>query len=206
MAGDVRPAHREAHIGEIAERRALADRPLGAAVGLRAADTAGREAGCQRPLHQPLGKLGRVHAFRVARNHRAAAAVERPHTSRRKSMQQQQWAVSREGVLANVALVVGAAALTAVAAQISFGTPVPTTLQTLAVFATSAVLGARRAVAAQLLYLATGAVGAPVFANGRGGVDIVAQANPLHASGGFLWGFVLAAFVVGFAADRFGHG
>jgi len=120
--------------------------------------------------------------------------------------QEQQWAVSRESVLANVGLIVGAAAITAAAAQISFGTPVPTTLQTLAVFATSAVLGARRAVAAQLLYLATGAAGAPVFADGRGGVDIVSQANPLHASGGFLWGFVLAAFVVGFASDRFGHG
>jgi biotin transport system substrate-specific component len=60
-------------------------------------------------------------------------------------------------------------------------------------------------VAAQLLYLATGAAGAPVFANGKGGVDIIATANPLHASGGFLWGFVLASFVVGLAADRLGH-
>ena len=120
-------------------------------------------------------------------------------------MQQQPWAVTRDSAAAHAGLVVGAAAVTAVAAQVSFGTPVPTTLQTLAVFATSAVLGARRAVAAQLLYLGVGAAGAPVFADGRGGADIVTQANPLHASGGFLWGFVLAAFVVGLTADRFGH-
>src|SRR4051812_49154255 len=123
------------------------------------------------------------------------------HTSRRMSMhQEQQWAVSRESVLANVGLVVGAAAITAVAAQISFGAPVPTTLQTLAVFATSAVLGARRAVAAQLLYLATGAAGAPVFADGRGGADIVTQANPLHARGGAPRGVPPAAVLLRAAA------
>jgi biotin transport system substrate-specific component len=120
-------------------------------------------------------------------------------------MQQRSWELTRESAIASAGLIVGAAALTAVSAQISFGTPVPTTLQTLAVFSTAAVLGARRAVAAQLLYLATGAAGAPVFANGKGGVDIIATANPLHASGGFLWGFVLASFVVGLAADRLGH-
>jgi biotin transport system substrate-specific component len=120
-------------------------------------------------------------------------------------MQQRIGEVTREGAVTSAALIVGAAALTAVAAQISFGTPVPTTLQTLAVFSTAAALGARRAVAAQLLYLAAGAAGAPVFANGDSGVDWVMRADPLHPSGGFLWGFVLAAFVVGFAADHAGN-
>ena len=112
---------------------------------------------------------------------------------------------TRESAVASAVMIVDAAALTAVAAQISFGTPVPTTLQTFAVFSTSAVLGARRAVAAQLLYLAAGAAGLPVFATGHSGVDWITRADVFHASGGFLWGFVLAAFVVGFAADRFGN-
>jgi biotin transport system substrate-specific component len=110
----------------------------------------------------------------------------------------------RDSVLLTTSLIVGAAALTAVAAQISFGYPVPTTLQTFAVFSTAAVLGARRAVAAQLLYLAGGAVGLPVFAEGRSGVDFLLTANLAHASGGYLWGFVLAAGVIGLVADRYG--
>ncbi|MDX6494758.1 MAG: biotin transport system substrate-specific component [Gaiellales bacterium] len=119
-------------------------------------------------------------------------------------MQHGTLAASRDNILANVGLIAGAATLTAACAQVSFGTPVPTTLQTLAVFATATVLGARRAVAAQLLYLTVGAVGAPVFADGKGGADILTTANPLHTSGGYLWGFLLAAAVVGYASDRFG--
>ena len=73
-------------------------------------------------------------------------------------------------------------------------------------FSTSAVLGARRAVAAQLLYLAAGAAGRTVFADGKGGTDIITTANPLHATGGYLYGFVMAAFMIGLVGDRLGRG
>ncbi len=84
-------------------------------------------------------------------------------------MQQRSASFTRESALTDVGLIAGAAALTAVCAQISFGYPVPTTLQTFAVFASAALLGARRAVAGQLLYLGVGAVGLPVFADGQRG-------------------------------------
>jgi biotin transport system substrate-specific component len=109
------------------------------------------------------------------------------------------------GLARSALLVVAAAAITAIAAQISFGYPVPTTLQTFAVFSTAAVLGARLGVAAQLLYMAAGAVGLPVFADGKGGIDYVTTADPLHASGGYLYGFVLGALIVGAVCDRYGR-
>jgi biotin transport system substrate-specific component len=120
-------------------------------------------------------------------------------------MQGRSATLTRESAIANATLIVGAAAVTAVCAQISFGYPIPTTLQTFAVFSTAALLGARRAVAAQLLYLGVGAVGLPVFADGHSGVSWLTSADPLHLSGGFLWGFVLGAAVVGFATDLFGR-
>jgi len=113
---------------------------------------------------------------------------------------------TREHSLARDALlVVAAAGITAIAAQISFGYPVPTTMQTFAVFGTAAVLGARLGVAAQLLYLAAGAIGLPVFADGLGGIDRLTTADPLHASGGYLYGFVLGALIVGLVCDWFGR-
>jgi biotin transport system substrate-specific component len=112
---------------------------------------------------------------------------------------------TRDGALSTAALIVGAAAVTALSAQISYGDPVPSTLQTFAVFATAVLLGARRAIAAQLLYLSAGAAGLPVFAEGHSGVTWLTTADPAHASGGFLWGFVLAAAIVGAASDLFGR-
>jgi biotin transport system substrate-specific component len=100
--------------------------------------------------------------------------------------------------------VVGAATLTAACAQVSFGYPVPTTLQTLAVLGSAAFLGARRGAAGQLLYLGAGATGMPVFAQGHGGLDWLMQADLSHASGGYLWGYPLAALAVGWICDRYG--
>lgn len=76
-------------------------------------------------------------------------------------------------------------------------TPVPITLQPFAVFLIGAALGARRAALAMLAYLVEGAAGLPFFAGGAGGV-----AHLLGPSGGYLLGFVPAALVIGFLAER----
>lgn len=75
--------------------------------------------------------------------------------------------------------------------------PVPMTLQTLAVLAVGAGLGARLGAASVLLYLAEGAVGLPVFHNGTSGPVVL-----LGPTGGYLLGFVLAAALVGWFAER----
>lgn len=74
---------------------------------------------------------------------------------------------------------------------------VPLTLQTLGVLLAGAVLGARKGALAVALYLAVGAIGVPVFAGGASG--IAAFVGP---TGGFLLGFVLAAWLVGFLTER----
>jgi biotin transport system substrate-specific component len=99
----------------------------------------------------------------------------------------------------DAALIIAAAALTAVCAQISFylpGNPVPVTGQTFAVLLSGAALGANRGAAAMLLYILVGMVGMPVFADGKHGVDIVTG-----ATGGYLIGFLAAGWVVGRLAE-----
>jgi biotin transport system substrate-specific component len=75
--------------------------------------------------------------------------------------------------------------------------PVPTTLQTLAIFTIAAAYGRNLAVATLLAYMAEGAVGLPVFTNG-GGLAYFATS----ATTGYLIGFVIAAGITGWAADR----
>lgn len=89
-------------------------------------------------------------------------------------------------------LVLGGSLLIAIAAQISVPMwPVPMTLQVLAILVVGLSFGAR------LAYLAEGAMGLPVFANG--GAGLAYMAGP---TAGFLVGFVLMAWVAGLAADR----
>jgi biotin transport system substrate-specific component len=61
-----------------------------------------------------------------------------------------------------------------------------------------AALGPVRGGISLLLYLAEGAAGLPVFAEGGG----VARLLLPSVTGGYLWGFVVAAFVVGALAER----
>lgn len=103
----------------------------------------------------------------------------------------------------DIGLVVLASLLVAASAQLTVHLRfVPITMQTLVVLLVGATLGSVRGGAAIGLYLAEGAAGLPFFAEGKGGVDYLILRDPLHASGGYLWGFLLAAILVGFLAER----
>ena len=88
------------------------------------------------------------------------------------------------------------AALVAAAAQISVplpGTPVPVTLQPLAVLVVGGLLGAPLGAASLLLYLALGAAGLPVFTP----FGVPGLGRLLGPTGGYLLAYPLAAFAVG---------
>lgn len=98
----------------------------------------------------------------------------------------------------DAALVVAGAALVALLAQVEVPLwPVPITGQTLGVIVVGAALGAWRGAAALTTYLFAGLAGLPVFAGFTGTVAAVAK-----PSFGFIVGFVFAAFVAGWFAQR----
>ncbi|MEO6463854.1 MAG: biotin transporter BioY [Candidatus Eisenbacteria bacterium] len=102
--------------------------------------------------------------------------------------------------LFDVAMIVAGSAVVGLAAQFEVRlpfTPVPMTAQPFAVLLVGALLGARRGALAMLTYLGEGVLGLPVFAGGAAGV-----APLLGPSGGYLVGFVPAAFVTGALAER----
>lgn len=97
-------------------------------------------------------------------------------------------------------LVVAGALLTALASQVRIPlgfTPVPINLATFAVVLTGGALGARRGAMSMALYLVLGVVGLPCFAGGNGGWSYATG-----STAGYLLGYLVAAVVVGLAADR----
>ena len=91
--------------------------------------------------------------------------------------------------------------LTAVAAQISIPVkPVPFTLQTLMVGLAGAFLGSKKGAYSQLLYLALGVAGLPVFAPTPDGY--FGAAALFGPTGGYLLAFPFAAFAAGYLVER----
>ena len=100
--------------------------------------------------------------------------------------------------LQQLSLAVAGSLFIAIAAQVSVPMfPVPMTLQTLAILIVGLTFGARLGAATLALYLAEGAIGLPVFANGQGTL-----AYMMGPTGGFLLGFVGMAWLAGLAAER----
>jgi biotin transport system substrate-specific component len=109
-------------------------------------------------------------------------------------------ALPSQTALSQGLLVVGGAAFVAVMAQARVGlpfTPVPVTGQTFAVLTTGALLGSRLGALSLLTYWVAGLLGMPVFSGWAGG-----WATAGGPTGGYLLGFVAAAFVVGWFAER----
>lgn len=106
----------------------------------------------------------------------------------------------RLALLYDLGMIVAGSAVVGLAAQLEVRlpfTPVPMTGQPFAVLLVGALLGARRGALAIVTYLVEGVLGLPVFAGGAAGA-----AKILGPSGGYLLGFVPAAFVTGFLAER----
>ncbi|MCS3759364.1 biotin transport system substrate-specific component [Bradyrhizobium centrosematis] len=102
------------------------------------------------------------------------------------------------GAVRAVVLVVLGTALMALSAKVSLPLPyVPMTLQTLVVLMIGAAYGWRLGSATMIAYLAEGALGAPVFAGPVGGI-----APLVGPTAGYLFGFIAAAFVTGWLAER----
>lgn len=102
--------------------------------------------------------------------------------------------------LVSVLLVVSAAALTALAAQVRIQlpfTPVPITGQTFAVLLTGAALGWKLGASGQIVYILAGIAGAPVFTDASSGIEVIQG-----ATGGYILGFVVAAALVGWMAEH----
>ncbi|WP_168627256.1 biotin transporter BioY [Cryobacterium sp. BB307] len=102
------------------------------------------------------------------------------------------------GLVMDLVLISAGAALTSIFAQLSVPLwPVPITGQTLAVLLVGSALGAVRGALSMVLYMALGIAGLPVFSDSTSG--FAAVAGP---TGGYIVGFIFAAALTGWIAQR----
>lgn len=100
-----------------------------------------------------------------------------------------------------LALALAFAALTGLCAQVRLylpWTPVPVTMQTFAVFLSAIVLGRNWGGISQTIYVTFGIAGIPWFAGFKGGLAILSG-----PTAGYLFGFIISAFFVGYLVDRY---
>ena len=98
-------------------------------------------------------------------------------------------------------LAVSFACITGILAQVRFylpGSPVPLTAQTFAVLLSAVILGKWWGGISQSIYLGVGLVGVPWFAGMNGGL-----AYFMGPTGGYLIGFIIAAFFLGYCIDSY---
>ena len=84
--------------------------------------------------------------------------------------------------------------------RIPLPTPVPFTLQTFGVAVTGALLGGYLGAIALIIYTLLGAIGLPVFSGMTGGIQVL-----VGPTGGFIFGFIIAAFVIGLCINHFAY-
>ena len=105
---------------------------------------------------------------------------------------------AKQSALAELALILLGSLVVAASAQISIHLDlVPITGQTFGVLLVGMALGARRGALALVAYLAEGVSGLPVFAEAKFGL-----ATLQGPTGGYLLGFIAAAWLVGLLAER----
>jgi biotin transport system substrate-specific component len=109
--------------------------------------------------------------------------------------------LTHSSFLAKSLLIFGCAILTGIAAQIKIAlpwTPVPITLQSLAVFFSATCIGGSLVLYSQALYLFLGLLGVPWFAQFNSGISTL-----LGPTGGYLLGFLFAGYFTGKCCEYF---
>jgi biotin transport system substrate-specific component len=99
--------------------------------------------------------------------------------------------------LAQIAIFASLIAALGLSGPLNIG-PVPITLQTLGVMLAGAILGPRKGTLAVLLFLVLTLVGLPLLAGGRGGI----APFTVSPAAGYLYGWLLGAFVIGYLTAR----